>query len=655
MALSIASQRSTTTKVVIRPNPARSQIGSNPLPRKNLTEKDTIKAHEAQDTRDSQLRSWAAVAQGSKESQHPRVYGWFVPRVAEVQHSSVQYPTNHLLGIPQEVRDAILSLLSPAGEVVGTRPVAGYENYQLTCRQTFHETSRRWNYQPAVLVPFNRSEEFIKRTLDIAVLHSNAYHNVKSLFLEIRHDAPCNVFSQMAQVLRLSTQLEALHLFGVGPDGYGVRTSSVGHSCGKHDMSIVPLKRKLHVDGQHYRRRLTLVNGIPWLQYLKVLVLDNLNMPLLQAHVLKNKPRLEKLYVSADPRSALHPEYKGCRGLGLGSLIWPVDGDMPPVKELRVDANAIFTASQIILKVANTLESLEWTIPDAAFQTHAGPVSFIGDAAQLLSRMPNETRRLRELRVCVHGPVSEDHHQYASFMGFFKDCVSRLQSLQLVELHIHSKSPWFAGEFVEALSPSVTRLYVTDLCVHRDVRQLCDSISRKTATVEKKPAELDNDVAIGDMLGRTDFISFSRSKLGFVGYEYDLNLGVEAAEQQGKDMSKFLKLNGRLLDKERNRHLARLEGRFIPPKQGPIEDHVVGSIDPATAELHSITAHEQVEENRKELADCLLNDDHGYFGSEDVAEVVFCHEPVAEFRHYSYPVITEVDNMFNRSNHWLSK
>jgi hypothetical protein len=497
---------------------------------------------------------------------------------------------------------------------------------------------------------------FIKRTFDITVIHSNAYHNVKSLFLEIPHDSPSNVFSQMAQVLRLSTQLEELHLFGVGPDGYGVRTSSVGHSCGKHDMSIMRLKGKLQVDGQHYRRRLTLVNGIPWLQYLKVLVLDNLNMPLLEAHVLKNKPRLEKLHISADPRSALHHEYKRVPGLGLGSLMWPVDGDMPPVKELRVDANAIFTAYQIILKVGSTLESLELTIADAAFQSHARPPRFIAGAAQLLSIMPNKTRRLRELRICVHGPVSEDHPDNASFMGFLKDCISRLQSLQLVELHIHSKSPWFANEFVEALSPSVTRLYVTDLCVHRDVRQLCDSISRKTATVEKKPKDLDNDVAIGEDLGRTDFTHFSRSKLGFVGYEYDfdLNLGEKAAGKQGKDMSMFLKLNGRLLDKERNRHLATLEGKCIPPQQSSIEEHGKG-IDPATAELQSVTSHEQVEEMRKELADCLHNDDHGYFGSEDAAEVVFRHEPVAKGGHYSYPVIVEVENMFKGSNHWLSK
>ncbi|EXJ64443.1 hypothetical protein A1O7_00779 [Cladophialophora yegresii CBS 114405] len=646
MAPSIVNQSGLRTKWVIRPDVDRSQVQHNPPRKSDPSERDTNEAPGAEDGKDRQLRSWADVAQGSKQTHCPQASGCFMPQVAGVQPSNVSYPTNHLLGVPQEVRDAILELLSPPQGIAGTRPAVGYENYQLACRQTFHETSRRWNSQPVVLVPANRASEFIHRTLDVSVLHSNAYHNVKSLFLEIRHDAPSGVFSQMAQVLRLSTQLEELHLFGVGSDGYGKRTSSVAHSCGKHDMSIVPLKSKLQIDGQHYRRRLTLVNGIPWLQHLKVLVLDNLNMPLLQAHVLMNKRQLEKLYISADPRSALHREYPFCPGLGLGNLVWPVHGDMPPVKELRVDANAILDASQIALKVAKTLESLDWTIPDAAFQFHPNQFSFYSQATLLLTRLPIDASQLRELRVCVHGPVSEDHYQYGNFMGSFKDCVSRMRSLELVELHMHSKSPWFANEFVEALSPSVTRLYLTDLCVHSKIRLLGDSVGAKVAIDLKHLEEVDKADAIGEDLTRQDYIPFSRSKLGFVGYEYDLNLDVRAAAKQGKDMSVFLKLNGRLLDRERNHHLASLQGTFIPPKEGSVGEYRE-DIDPATAGL--------VEKNRKELTGCILNNHHEYFGSEDVAEVVFRHEPVAKGGHYSYPVIEEVENVFKCSNHWLSK
>ncbi len=601
-----------------------------------------------------QPRSWAQVAQGPEKNNTRLAREWFQPQVAAVKSPTVSYPKTHLLGIPQEIRDAILEMLRPIEEVAGTRPKSGYENYQPVCRQIFHETSKMWSYQPAVLVPSNRSGEFVNRTLDITVLNSNAYNNVKSLFCEIHHDAPGIFFGQMAQVLRLSVQLEELHLFGIGPDKFGVNTSSTSHGCGKHDLSIVGVKKPLHVDGQEYQRRLKLFNSIPWLENLKVLVLDNINMPLLQAHVLKNKPKLEKLYVTADPRTVLHMQYRNTRELGLGCLVWPVDRDMPPVKELRVDSNAIFTASQLTAKVSSTLEVLEWVVADVLFQTHIRRIGFFSEAAILLSRLHLEARRLRELRICVHGPMSEDNSQYGNFMGYLKDCVSRMRSLQLVELHVHSLSPWFANEFVEALSPSVTRLYLTDLVCKRDAQQLYGSISTKTGITENPVINSANAIQICDDLGRKDYIPFSHSKLGFVGYEYDLDLLAPTTDKQERDMMALLKLNARLLDREHNRHLETLAGKSIPPKEGAVKELLDDAVS-ASDDIRSAATSVEVEENLKELAECNLGDDNEYFGNEDVAEVVFHHEPVATGGHYSYPVIVEVEEQFKLCNHWLSK
>ncbi|KAJ9608970.1 hypothetical protein H2200_006741 [Cladophialophora chaetospira] len=610
-------------------------------------------ASKAQENRDVCSGTWAQVAQGPKKTRSSQANSLFQPQVAKVEPLGLAYPTNHLLGIAQEIRETILEYLCQVEEVAGTRPTA-YEHYQLACRQTYVETSARFNYQRTVLVPSNRTEEFIRRTLDITILNSNSYHNVKSLLIEICHDAPSNVFCQMAQVLKLSTQLEQLHLFGIGRDGYGLGTSSIAKCCGKYDMSIMPPQGRLHINGQHYRKRLTLVNSIPWLSNLKILVLDNLNMPLLQAHVLSNKPKLEKLHIAADPRTVLHLEYRHGGNLGLGNLVWPVYGAMPPVKELRVDSNAILTASQITAKIASTLESLEWVIPDVVYQTYVQHISFYNEAAILLSRLHLEARRLKELRICLHGPMSESNHQYASFMGFLKDCVSRLQSLQLVELHIHSQSQFFGDEFVDALSSSVTRLYVTDLLVHRDLSQLCASVSTKTATSPNPDVELVDAVKIGDDLSRKDFIAFGRSKLAFVSYEYDVSLRAEAAKKQDQDMWMFLKLNGKLLDKERNRHLESLAGNYIPPKEGGIKGDL-GDVESTSDDLRSAATSQEVEDNRNELADCILANETEYFGNEEVAEVVFRHEPVAEGRYYTHPVIVPVEDEFKLCNHWLSK
>ena len=605
-----------------------------------------------------QLRTWSQAVQGSQIFQAAPfpASASFRPQLANVKPSEISYPSTHLLGIPQEIRDVILELLHVPEERIGGQSGTGYQVCQHVCRQTYHETFARWNYQSMVLVPSNKTELFLARTLNVETLRSNAFQNVKSLIFEIRHDAPSNVFTQLAAVIERSQQLQELHLFGVGPDGYGNHTSSVARGCGKHDVSVMPMPPSLHIHGQHYHRRLTMVNSIHGLQDLRVLVLDNLNFPLLQAHVLKNKPRLEKVYIAADHRTVLHGEYKTYQHeLGLRCLIFPVYDAAPPVKELRIDSNAILTVSRIVSRVAATLETLEWDIPDIVFQVHVKAISFYSEAAQLLHRLHTEAKRLRELRVCVTGAVSEDSYQFGNFMGAFKDCVSRMQSLQLVEVHIHSKSAWFDAEFVDALSPSVERLYVTDLFVKRDVQRLSNRVSAKTQTPLKYSVDEGAAIEIGEDLSRQDSIRFSRSRLGFVGYEYDLLLDPSAAKLQGDKMNVFLKLNGRLLDKELNQHLAKFDGKHIPPSKLSAKGRLDES-DVSVQEAWSAATQDEIAENNKESVEYgLCVDDDEYFGHENEAEVVFQNEPVARGRQYSYPVIVEVEKECKFSNHWLSK
>ncbi|KIW35159.1 uncharacterized protein PV07_01874 [Cladophialophora immunda] len=570
----------------------------------------------------------------------------FRPQVAIIQASNIEYPKNHLLGIPQEVRDTIIGLVHPTKQTVGAPPSTSCEIFHFVCRQTYHESTSRFSTQATVLVPSNRVEEFLKRSLNIRTLRSNAYQSVKSLFVEIPHNSNTNVFLQMGEVLRRSVQLEELQLFGVGADGYGVKTSSAAHPCGKHDISIMPLVRKLSIDGQQYIRRLALANSIPFLDKLRILVLDNLNFPLLQSHVFRNKPLLEKLHIAADPRTVMHAEYKAGWNHTVGGLIFLTHDEAPPVKELRVDSNSIFTASQIVLKVAGTLERLELVIPDMSFQVHTtNRINFFSEATTLLHRLHLDARRLRELKICVHGAISEDSYHYANFMGALKDCVSRMKSLQLIELHVQSQSPWFAREFIEAVPPSATRLYLTDLFIERDVGDLTGFVGEKTNTPLLYWNEINDAYAIGEDLRRNDYIRFSNNQLAFVGYEYDLLVGQSAADVQSKAMAKFLKLNGRLLDKERNRHLAPLAGRHILFKQGGTGRYA------DTAETRS---QAKVEKYRKVLDKCGLHDNE-YFGCEDVAEAVFQNEPAATGGHYSYPMVLEVEDEFKFSNHWLSK
>ncbi|OAP57555.1 hypothetical protein AYL99_08293 [Fonsecaea erecta] len=570
-------------------------------------------------------------------------------QVAYIEASTIEYPSNHLLGIPQEIRDTIVGLVFPPKRVVGSRPAVGCETFHFVCRQTYHESYRRFNTQPTVLVPSNKGPEFLKRTLNITTIKSNAYRSIKSLYLEIPQNSPSSFFLNGGEVLRYSAQLEELHLFGVGPDRYGSSTSSAAHPCGKHDMSIMSRAGKLPIDGQGYRRRLPLVNGIQWLEKLKVLALDNLNLPLTRAHVLMNKPRLESLHIAADPRSVLHGEVLA------KSLFYAGHGTAPPVKELRVDANSILTASGVTARLAKTLESLDLVIPNMAYQVHAYDVNFLREASNLLNELHMVAGRLRELRICVHGAISEENHHYGNFMGALKHCVSRMKSLKVIELHVHCQSPWFAREFIEAVPPSVTRLYFSDLFVKRDVRELSSYISEKTKTPLLYAWEIEEAFAIGEDLQRKDYIQFSDNRLAFVGYEYDLFGQPSAANLQSNAMAKFLKLNGRMLDKERNRHLAHLKGRHIPLKEGSFGDHAEATR--ANSKSHGglpACTQAKVEKYGKVLDMCGLGD-NGYFGGEDKAEAVFEAEPAAQGGHFSYPAVSDVENGFTFSNHWLSK
>jgi hypothetical protein len=573
--------------------------------------------------------------------------------VSSISQPSIVYDRRHLLGVPQEIRDQILDLLEPdQANILGGRPVAGYASYKSACRQTFHETSKRWASLPSVLVPARLTDEYLKHSFNAALLHSNSHCNVKRLVLEIQHDAPGERFTQMAQILKFSTQLEELFLFGIGSDRFSVPTGSLGRGCGKYDGSITQNKTRLHLDGQDYQRRLPLVNNLMWLGNLRVLVLENLNMPLFRAHVLKNKPRLRKLYIGADPRSVIHGEYRKHPGLGLGSVLYPVQEKPPPVKELHVQSNAIFTASGVVAKVGRTLESLSLVVPDGYYQTE---VSLLREATHLFVNLPLNATRLRELRICVGGPMCEDHVDFGGFMGALESAIARMTTLQLVEIHMHNNSSWFDVEFIESLPASVTRLYLSDLFYQGMVHSLCNTIAHITSTTPQPAVNFDQATTIGESKHRQDFIPFPSSKLGFVGYEYDLYTNPTMSERQDDEMTKFIRLNAKLLDKERNRHLARFEGRCIPPKRGPIpvEDDTDVPLPP-DFEVDAILA----EEARREFAQCELgrgHNQHAYFGNETAAETIFRHEPVANARKFSYPVIVEIDNQFRFGNHWLSQ
>ncbi|KAG9767503.1 hypothetical protein KCU88_g7444, partial [Aureobasidium melanogenum] len=159
---------------------------------------------------------------------------------------------------------------------------------------------------------------------------------------------------------------------------------------------------------------------------------------------------------------------------------------------------------------------------------------------------------------------------------------------------------------------------------------------------------------INDELSRGDFIPITK-KLKFVEFEF--------YDQQGKDFEihirLFMKLNGQLLDKDRNRHLAVLNGSHIECKAAtntPKKDGLGFILTNGGWNVPTPDEVVRIIETQMELEKCGLLD-NAYFGEEIEAQLAFLAEPVAkasERAYYSLPAIEDVTDPLSAEGHWLS-
>ncbi|KAI1628815.1 hypothetical protein EDD37DRAFT_21184 [Exophiala viscosa] len=575
----------------------------------------------------------------------------FRPQSATIALGTISYPQTHLLGIAREIRDKILLHVDEdtyyrRRESLGSHPTTGYEALPLVCRQMYHETATSGAWARSVqIVHHNEIEQFRAWTFS----HIHHLKKLRSLTIEIPHNSPADYFCFFAELLSTKTLsgLEELKIFGVGPDQYNTKTSSVAHPCGKHDISLTMTSmKKLPSTGQGWQDRLILLNSILCLTNLRALAVDNMNMPVSQAHVLKNKPRLERLRIGADPRSALHCDYLNYFPYAIFTL--PQWLEAPPIKELEIDSNGIMTAATTIGRIAPTLERVSLVIPNSFFQTSFDRFNFLIQGASILEGLLRDSTKLKVLKLCVHGAIYEISNTFATFMGAFKNSLPHLRKLKTLELHVHSESPWLAQEFLHAIPRTVERLYLTDTLVKGDVHKVFTILNEENGHLIREPPKDDEDFRFDTTveLSRNDFIPFSR-KLGFVGYEFDEPEYTSQSTDSG--IYDFLRLDGRLLDRERNKHLAKYRGGHIPLPKVAKNKYVRTFFKYAT--------EQEIDVNRMALGSCGLLDNE-YYGLEDEAEKVFWNEPVAQASkrtHFSSVDVVDVDTVFKESNHWQSR
>lgn len=431
------------------------------------------------------------------------------------------YPRLHLLGLPAEIRIIIWRCIYD--DVLADKDSQWYERRKMswsglaaTSRIIYEEVSELW---PRTMVPYHKSSSARishNRVTNLAEgLPASLFRDFRHLTIQlpIRHDQnPTQFFHRVAAgLLQLAPVLQDLRIFFIGEDQFGVNTNFIGCGLQEYGGHAGSYRRKLPRDGSYYAERGIIFRVVKNLFFLRNLVLSNLNYPLVHA-LIGYKPKLETLHLVTDSRSVLYKHSGG-----------PLTEWQAPaaLKTLHISANAVLGAVNVVRKVLASLEDLTFLIPSNAWQEDEW--KWLETSNVLVRNISLHARKLRRFRLCIEQPLQEE--KVGELLGALRLYLPQ-STLQILELHITLYSDYFGRELIEALPNSLKRLYVSQELIQ--VKTLLDAVKDRYFQAK----------ATGSYL--------EAGKIGFVGYEY------WDRESTRLDL---LRLNGALLDRERNAHL----------------------------------------------------------------------------------------------------
>jgi hypothetical protein len=256
------------------------------------------------------------------------------------------------------------------------------------------------------------------------------------------------------------------------------------------------------------------------------------------------------------------------------------------VETLAISANASLNSIQLAGACTKHLRHLTWTVPDNSLQSSGGiDVNWYENTAHLLGILRMHSKQLKTLRMCFHEAIYEADPVSRTLYTAVERQLPHLP-IDTLELHINSQSPWFGREVLRSLPLSLRRLYISRELIDEHLLMLdVDNqyMACKPTSDRKMPSRFvttldgtaqDAYIHVGEDKSRKDFISLGGGKLGFVGFEYEPTKPTmfgnsELRTAKAEDTRAWmLALNGRLLDRERNAHLANYDGgKHIPPSQ----------------------------------------------------------------------------------------
>ncbi|KAK5088893.1 hypothetical protein LTR05_003115 [Lithohypha guttulata] len=663
-----------------------------------------------------------------------------------------EYPAAHILGVALEVRQKvynyILTNIHEEARSWEKSPKSSYDGLRWTCKQLYYETTRS-------IFLHRVSKQQLSDVISIPINKVNV-HKLRSLYLRVDLAFGIQGCYDLAGFLnRFQLSLQELHLIFSGKDASGIQTGFRG--CGDRSHQTICFQEELFERHQEIEKKLLVLRQIPTLRNLGILRIENMNIAIPRPALLANKPYLQALSVTCDPRSQVTdiPRVARRNSQLFAGLLMPVR-PFPPVAALTLDANAVFSIEALVNNVAKSLRHLSWIIPGPEHHTHLQNdlTSFYNITERLMQtlwRIP----QLEALRLCINpsrgptypmwcrrntAPVTESLHKY----------LPHFKALKHLEIHESGNNEYYYNGLINDLPRSLRRLYLCSRTI--PAARLADLVQRRYFHGEDdneysygaNVVPIDNDFAfyntleyqrgscllsetseagwirvnsrgfveyftqeeldsaetptdgvllvhrdvgtiddsfnetgiVGEYYDRFDKIPLYAGKLGFITFEY--NVQAEVGESRGRldnrqyddcymesDRTRILKLNGRLLDREHNMHLAisraanaeqavagsfdRRHGTFEDERNSQWPDIRQALLHPCRKTRHPFTTKQFVDE----LEQCFDDPMTWYFGNEVAAEEVFKKEPVA--KHDGQRIKATIEEVPVSSGcHWMS-
>ena len=661
-------------------------------------------------------------------------------------------PRPHILGVPLETR------LTIYGHIVNNiqherrhwerNTVSTYDGLLLACKQLSCEASR-------YIFSTRITSHQISKITNMSVSRLT-FSTLRSLSIEVDLKLDAGDIGKLVTTLDyFQLSLQELHLLFFGQDCNGEEVVTSG--CANRGTCLSSTRMPLLESGQDTEKKLNLFRVLVRCRNLRILRIDNLNLPILPAVFMIGKPYLQAFSATCDQRSIVHA-YTKSKHLLRGLLIKVDSKRTPPIETLHLDANAAVPAEDIVLWLRTTLKHLSWRIPNADYQDLPTKQNEFYQMTNRISQIlwsSDRTPNLETLRLCCDMcDLPARHPKYQMDFGNLEAMLNfdlpKFQKLRYFEIHYSGQDEFefVRHHLVENLPHGLERLYLSDRTITAEQlvgqvekRYFCSSVVEHSRScipldegffdctdnsikpeIESLPlytvpiAEYvhvndkghaqyvsaveaqslhnaiklvkrskpglqnypDDGFMIGESKFRRDEIPLNNGKLGFVTFEYAMyDDSDDCCERQ--EGSNIFKLNGQLLDREQNLHLA--YGQAVKKDYGikpPQEHNFRGDVD-CLPETGTYSKHPSiyaaiynnanfapkshlVEQNRKDLATCPqrhgILEQHGsmdwYFGNEHEAMQVFEHEPVAKIEDQRQkPMLMEVEVRPTNRCQWM--